>query len=109
MHETTIARFSFADTDTDGGYAVNDNQYLFNGKELQDELGLNWHDYGWRNYDASIGRWMNIKQKARREITTNGSEVVNESDETSDNSSGSVPGTPPHDATHRAWHASDEW
>ena len=35
-------------------------KYKFNGKELQDELGLNMYDYGMRNYDPALGRWMNI-------------------------------------------------
>jgi RHS repeat-associated protein len=33
---------------------------MYNGKELQDELGLNNYDFGARNYDPAIGRWMNI-------------------------------------------------
>jgi len=34
--------------------------YTYNGKEKQEELGLNWHDFGARNYQADLGRWMNI-------------------------------------------------
>jgi RHS repeat-associated protein len=41
----------------EGGLEYN---YRYGGKEYKDELGLNMYDFGSRNYDASLGRWMNI-------------------------------------------------
>jgi RHS repeat-associated protein len=41
-------------------------KFGYNGKELNDELGLDWNDFGWRNYDASLGRWMNIDPFAEK-------------------------------------------
>ena len=35
-------------------------KFGFGGKELSEELGLEWMDFSARNYDASLGRWMNI-------------------------------------------------
>ncbi|PQJ15318.1 RHS repeat domain-containing protein, partial [Aureicoccus marinus] len=40
-------------------------KFSYNGKEEQTELNLDWYDYGARNYDAAIGRWMNIDAAAQ--------------------------------------------
>ncbi len=37
--------------------SVSDNQFKYNGKELQEDHELNWYDYGARFYDPALGRF----------------------------------------------------
>ncbi len=42
------------------------NNYLYNGKELEKDLGLNWSFYGFRMYDATFGRFTGVDPIADR-------------------------------------------
>jgi RHS repeat-associated protein len=46
------------------------SKFKYNGKELNDELGLDWYDISARNYDAALGRWMNIDPLAEKFVET---------------------------------------
>ncbi|MFD2568066.1 RHS repeat domain-containing protein [Pseudotenacibaculum haliotis] len=41
-------------------------RFGYNGKELNEELGIDWYDFGARNYDVSLGRWMNLDPLAEK-------------------------------------------
>ena len=47
---------------------ANTNKYLYNGKELQDDFGLDWYDYGARFYDAEVGRFVSIDPLSEKYI-----------------------------------------
>jgi len=44
-------------------------KYKFNGKEYQSDLSLNVYDFGARNYDPALGRWMNLDPLAETSIS----------------------------------------
>ena len=42
------------------------NQYQYNGKEIDNDLGLDWYHYGFRMYDPAIGRFTGVDPLAEK-------------------------------------------
>jgi len=69
-YDTTNKDFVLVNEETGDGYYVGiENvppkyhkpyQYKFQGQEYQPELDLNMYDFGARNYDPALGRWLTI-------------------------------------------------
>ncbi|MGV0754778.1 DUF6443 domain-containing protein [Empedobacter brevis] len=61
LEENNYYPFGLKHTGYNNTNVANANyKYKYNGKELQDEFGLNWTAMDFRNYDASIGRFFNL-------------------------------------------------
>ncbi|WP_460585113.1 DUF6443 domain-containing protein [Hymenobacter arcticus] len=45
---------------------VPNSAFQYNGKEKQEDFGLNWTDYGARMYDAQLGRWNTLDRYAEK-------------------------------------------
>jgi len=53
----------------DGQWMANagrEDKYQYNGKELHDDFGLGWYEYGARFYDPAIGRFSSIDRFAEK-------------------------------------------
>jgi RHS repeat-associated protein len=56
-----------------------ENAYQYNGKELNEDFGLNLSDYGARWYDAAVGRWWSVDPLAEKHIELSSYNLVNNS------------------------------
>ena len=48
------------------GNCAGGQDYLYNGKEFEEDLDLNWYDYGARYYDPALGRWNAVDPLAEK-------------------------------------------
>lgn len=57
LQEETYYPFGLQQSGLNTSITGVENKYQYNGKEFNDELGLNMYDYGARWYMADLGRW----------------------------------------------------
>lgn len=60
LEESNYYPFGLKHNGYNGNNAQPDYKYKYQGQERQDELGLNWDSFKYRNYDYAIGRFMSI-------------------------------------------------
>jgi RHS repeat-associated protein len=60
LQQTHYYPFGMRMSEISTSLADTSNNYLYNGKELQDDFGLNWYDYGARFYDPALGRFTTV-------------------------------------------------
>ena len=52
--------FPFGMLMSDISTSSTDNRFRYNGKEYQNDLNLEWYDYGARFYDPALARWHSV-------------------------------------------------
>jgi RHS repeat-associated protein len=77
IEENSYYPFGLKHSGYNSSGVINNYKYKFNGMESQDELGANLYDFGARNYDAAIGRWMNMDPHAENSISWSPYNFVN--------------------------------
>jgi len=57
-----------AEVETQAGYTTvaPENKYLYNGKELSEDYGIDLYAYGFRYYDPAIGRFTGVDPLAEK-------------------------------------------
>ena len=60
VQENAYYPFGMTIAGLDYSYNNHTNRYLYNGKELIEDLNLGLYDYGARMYDPAIGRWISV-------------------------------------------------
>ncbi|MBY5952858.1 RHS repeat-associated core domain-containing protein, partial [Algoriphagus marincola] len=60
VQENAYYPFGMTIAGLDYSYNNHTNRYLYNGKELIEDLNLGLYDYGARMYDPAIGRWITV-------------------------------------------------
>jgi RHS repeat-associated protein len=72
LEENNYYPFGLEHKGYNGNVSANNNsvasKFKYNGKELDESLGLNMYDYGKRNYDPALGRWFVVDALADDEM-----------------------------------------